>query len=324
MTATEDHQVPLVDPPRSVPTALRIGALLGGKRNQTAWGLLAALVAPIWFLLNDPSFSPIAAFAFLGPTTEVQGEVTELIEGEKVTFEPFAVDGNGYEHYMEQVEILGIHYGYKGPDGTPLTGIARGLRQGAHEQYTEVGAPITVEYANNNPERSRVRGLRGEGESEEWLLTIAFWAAVVFGAAALLSVLHGIAGGAKAVGLMAGGALTEGRLTLAAEPTKIGNAVLFRKLEYVFSASDQQARGSVISMRSDAELSEEPEPIFYHSANPSRMIPVGEIPCYMEVDPRGNLSEGDSNPYNNLWLPTLCCLAWCWFTFSKLGLIDPP
>lgn len=315
--------ISLAQPPRPVPLPLRVGAMFSGRRTQIAWFALLICLAPIWYLTTDSGFSPVEAFAFLGPTTKVEGLVTELIEGDKDVYAPFARDGAGNEYYWERVEIKGLHYGYQGPDGTPLTGIATGLRQNRDEKIAEVGASVSVEYSDWNPEWSRVIGLEGVDEAGLWLTTLGFWAAIVVGLIALAYVLEALVRGMKTVGLLAGGLLTEGRL-VGVEPILLDKQLLLRKLVYAFHDGGHEWRATVLSDAKDVELSDEPEPIFYDPSNPTRAVPVREMKVHLEATSDGRLTEGDTNPYNAMWLPALCFVGYAWFALAFFGLAEAP
>lgn len=63
-------------------------------------------------------------------------------------------------------------------------------------------------------------------------------------------------------------------------------------------------------MRPDEELTADPEPILFDERNPQSAVVVRHIPGHIEVGDEGRLTEGLFNPYNQLWMPVLCVLAW--------------
>ncbi|MCH8146743.1 MAG: hypothetical protein IH987_01955 [Planctomycetes bacterium] len=45
---------------------------------------------------------------------------------------------------------------------------------------------------------------------------------------------------------------------------------------------------------------------------------------HIEVDDEGRLTEGLFNPYNYLWMPVLCVLAWWCFMMEATGISSIP
>lgn len=326
MSQSRESPVALVSPPRPVPATVCVGAMFGGGRTQFGWLLLAAAVAPVWWLAQDPSFSPIEAFAMLGPTKEVQGVVTKLIEGRKDRFAPFARDGYGHEYRMERVEIRGVRYGYRGPDGAPLTGVAYGLRQNTHDRYADVGASIPVKYSTWRPQLSKVSGLSGETEARTWCVTALFWGAILVGGMGLMMAGEAVIRGLSGIRLMGKGKLAAGRLIHSETVARGGGRQSTRRLTYAFNDGSADHRATVISDASGEELAAlEEQPIFYNPRRPGDdAIAAGEIAGRLEIDKSGHLTEGDSNPYHFLWLPVACAMVYAWFVLNQLDMTDPP
>lgn len=322
MDSSATSEVLLAEPPRRVPAPVCVGVLLGSKQLQFGSGFLLVAMAVIWFLLQGEAFSPLTGLALLGPTTQVEGVVQEVIEGEKTTYAPYAVDGAGNAYAWEHVVIEGVRYGYTGPDGTSLTGIATGLKQNSHEKYAEAGASIPVEYSNWHPEFSHVPGLESEAEAKTWILTGAFWIAIVFAVLSVFAIADSLFRGASQVRLMSRGILTEGRLVDLRPVCMVGMTNL-RRMVFAYFDGRQEREASVIGTPDD-KATPGPQPVFVNPAKPDSIAPATMIAGHFEIDADGNLSEGDSNPYNFMWLPTACCLVAAWITLNVFDLAESP
>lgn len=322
MNASAATGVVLTEPPRRVPAPVCVGALLGAKQLQFGCGIVLIAMAVIWILLRGEVFSPLTGLALLGPTTQVQGVVQEVIEGETETYAPYATDGNGNSYGLERVTITGVRYGYMGPDGTPLSGVATGLQQNRDEGLADAGASITVEYSNWNPELSHVPGLKSEAQAKTYVLTGAFWLAVFFGVLGGLGILDALWHGISQIRLMGRGVLTEGRLIDLRQLPVLG-MVNLRRMVYSYFDGRQQRQASVIGTH-DEMATAAPQPVFFDPSNPDTIAPASMIAGHFEIDAQGDLTEGDSNPYNYMWLPTACCLAAAWFTLNLFDLAETP
>ncbi|GMU33216.1 MAG: hypothetical protein HS101_11905 [Planctomycetia bacterium] len=322
MNASAATDVVLTKPPRRVPAPVCVGALLGAKQLQFGCGIILIAMTVIWILLRGEVFSPLTGLALLGPTTQVQGVVQEVFEGEKVTYKPYATDGYGNSYGLERVTITGVRYGYTGPDGTPLSGVATGLRQNRDEAITDVGASIPVEYSNWHPELSHVPGLKSDAEAKTYILTGAFWLAVFFAVLAGFGILDAMWHGVSQIRLMGRGILTEGRLIDLRQLPVLG-MVNLRRMVYSFFDGRQQRQASVVGTADDMATAT-PQPVFFDPSNPDSIAPASMIAGHFEIDAQGDLTEGDSNPYNYMWLPTACCLAAAWFTLNLFDLAETP
>lgn len=309
-------------PPRHVSAPACVGTLLGAKHLQTGCVFLLASMSVIWFLLQCQVFSPLTGLALIGPTTKVEGVVQEVLEGDHQTYAPYASDGAGNAYAMERYTVTGVRYGYMGPDGTPLTGIATGLRKGAHEKYAEAGASIPVEFSNWHPEFSRVPGLESDAHVKTWILTTAFWGAVVFAVFCLFAILFGLTRGTSNLRLMRRGAVTTGKLINMQSVSLLGIVNLRRKT-YSYSDGHQELR-VVMTGSPDDGTSPNSQTVFFDPRKPVSIAPADAIAGHFEMDGNGNISEGDSNPYNFLWLPTACAVAGAWFVLNLLGQTETP
>lgn len=181
LTTTRTELAPA---PRRVSAGLTVSTMLGGSTTQTAWVFLLLALAPIWYVYEDGSIDVMFHFTFLGSTTEVSGEVVDVIEGKRK-----ALGTTDYGMEWERVLIDGIQYEYLGDDAKWHAGFAYGLKQNTHERYTNLGATVPVEYVSGKPSISRVKGLDRTPSAKEPCLAAAFWVAVVIGGIALLGVM---------------------------------------------------------------------------------------------------------------------------------------
>ena len=292
--------------------------MLGGSTTQGAWFVLLLALAPIWYVYEDGDVDLMYHFTFLGSTTEVSGEVIDVIEGKRKS-----LGTTDYGMEWESVRIDGIQYKYLGDDARWHAGFAYGLKQNMHERYANVGAIVPVEYVAGKPGVSRVKGLDRTLDYKDPLLSALFWAAVVVGGIALLAVLQSLAEGLGIKNLLSKGSLAYGELKIA-ESLPILSAANMRKLSYAYHDGEQQQWFNVYSARCDDELLREPEPILYNPRSPKSGLVQSHIPGEVQVDANGGFTEGDSNPYHYLWIPWACTIAYGWFILHVLGISSPP
>jgi hypothetical protein len=325
MEANQNSGGALAPPPRDVPGTLRVAALVGGATAQRAWLLLALMLGPIGYFVLYGSVSPWVPIAMLGPTTTVAGTVTDLdIAGRT----PIGDLGIGAAFGMEapqyeQIHIRAIRYRYRGPDGTTYEGRAPVHR--GQETYCERGRRVQVEYANLAPSMSRVSGVGDGGSSWDFFLSLLFWGAVVVSAGALLPIGQQIVSGLRSRRLLARGVLADGQLIEAKAGTLLGVLKVTRRTYNVYADGGMQRIHTMrfgdvsgeIPVRSDVSMLADPE-------RPGAAMVLAEFPSDIAVDENGQLSEGDSNPYLCLLLPTAVVMACTWLVLAALGVASVP
>lgn len=308
----------LADRPRVISTGVTISAFLGGRGVQAAWAMLVPCLALFWYLAMDPGFTPFADAWRLGATIEAPGVVHSLIESDPE--EMGIMPGTGQT--MERFTILGIHYGYMGPDGTPYTGVAMDLQQGYHETMAHVGAPLTVIHSESDPEKSYIKGLNIPNGAEYQLKAAGFWIAVLLSTFCVVVAALAIRRGFGLLRLFSQGIVTQGRI-VAINSVPAGSLVGLRRLVYALSERNGE-EVSILNCATDDELSGEDEPILLIPHSPNRAFPISLVPGHLEIDGESHVSEGDSNPHNCLWLPALCIMGYTWFALSQMDLMSPP
>jgi|GEM_PF-3379729 len=312
----------LTAPPRKVPFTIAVSSFLGGAPTQAAWLILALALVPIWYVTQHKDIDPFDAFAFWGETKIVHGTVSSLIDGKHQTMTSFGVDRAGYENYLERIEILGMRYSYKGPHDTWYHGRAYGLTQREVDRYN-AGQSVKVEYVVRKPSLSRVPGYERDRSGGAGFLQWVFWGAVVLGTLALRVALSQIKRGLRSIRLLTRGIAARAELTAVA-PSRLKAVVANRKLTYSFPAGEGMGTTSLWSTKRDDELSADREPVLYDADQPARALVLRHMPGHIEVDDDGNLTEGLFNPYNYLWLPVLCVLAWWCYAMESAGISSLP
>lgn len=309
--------------PRNVPLPLAVGVYFGGAGMQVACVMLAIALLPIWYVWRH-DMSPTDVFAFFQPTITVQGEVIEIIDGKTRSSGYIGTDGNGYDHYLEQVEVDGVRYAYYGPDGKRYAGAAYGIYQYSNEEkYANVGASIPVEYVVKDPATSRVLNLKRDPTDTKLIVEWAFWVALVVAGLCVPVILLGLLRGRRALSVLSNGCATYATLVDVASTASSGLTGR-RNLTYRLTADGQTYDFKVRSSRQDMELTRKRDPVFYDAQDPARALAVAELPGHLEVDDEGYLTEGEYNPYHFLWMPALCTVGYIWLAACYFGIWEPP
>lgn len=257
----EDMSLPhLQPPPRSLGPALTARLLFGGFFSQFGWAFTA--FGLLFVLLFDGAGGVIEAIRFSGDPAVAAGEVTAW---------------RSTSFNVNSQNVFETSYEYRRPDGS--TGEGRSYASG---RYLEAGTPVTVEYLERDPDRSRIEGMRTTPAGLAVVIVFLFpFIGLVFAAI-------GFRRGLRAYRLMAIGSLAHGKLAAReATMTRVNNRPVM-KLTFSFEAEGGGRFKATGKSRVTDRMEDEPtELIIYDPSEPSRAMVLDEFGCQPRVDGRG-------------------------------------
>ena len=157
-------------PPRSVPLGVRLKVLLGGFLNQFGWVFFGFGLIFVWAFTLDADLT--SWYVFRGELAVAEGTIIESRETNMKVNETRV-----YEH----------KYSFIGADGLEYTGACYKTGVGLRS-----GQKVTIEYKPDNPETSRIKGMRRGTIGLFGLMPI------IFPAIGLCFIVAGIRKGVKA------------------------------------------------------------------------------------------------------------------------------
>lgn len=253
-------------PPRSVSLGLWLRTVLGGWIQQFGWLFFGFGMVFFWAfgMQADVGWGLLA-----GETATVQGQVT---------------DWRKTASSENETSVYETRYRFE-LDGQAYTG-----RSYATGRYESDGSRVTVEYAINDPQRSRIQGMRSKQFSAMALFVI------IFPAIGLVFVLAGLRYGLRAARLLKVGEVAFGKLVnKTATNTRINEQTVW-KLEFEFQTISgrrglAEARSHVpASLEDEAE-----EPLLYDRDDPTKAVMLDGVPGNPEVTADRRLVLGSAS-----------------------------
>lgn len=255
------HSLPphLAPPPRPVPLSLQILNLCNGMA-MIAWLVIGFGSIFLWaFGLN----SDISFLTFRGPHANVTGRVTE-VEATNASENKRRIYANHYEYSVAGKQWTGSSYS---------TGSS-----------ANVSEEVTVEYAPDDPSRSRIAGMRRKLFGPVTLFVVIF---PLIGVGILL---FAIRLGIHRNRMLRDGLLATGKLQRK-EPTNVRiNRQTVYKLTFAFTARDGRRGEAVAKTHQPARLMDEAEePLLYDPADPTTAFVLDEVPSRPQFEANGDL-----------------------------------
>ena len=241
---------------RELSSFLKINILFGGAFNQIGWLIFGFALIFFWaFALNaDLNFIWFAAVE----KGQTRGVITESISTN-------AAENHSY--------IYANHYTFRA-QGNSYKGVSYDTG-GSKEK----GEPVSVEYSTDNPEMSRIVGMR--------MATFPAWTILVvifpLGGIALLTV--GIRKSLKSIELLQMGKLGYGILK---DKTDTGGKVNNKPVyKYTFEFIAEDGKSYTVSESTHLEKileDDEKESLLYNPFNPSYAVIVDSLPASVKID----------------------------------------
>lgn len=249
-------------PPRVVGFRLKGAARFGGAFNYIGWGMmLFGLIFSAVFILQSEL---VTMFQFRGTLTQAKGVITTITQTSSEV-------NNEY--------IFKIGYNFQDKTGETFSGVSYEADTGYKR-----GDVIVVEYREDDPAISRVKGLR----------SAAFpWQVVFVGIVPLIGLIFIVIGfkkGGKIIRLLQKGHYTVGTyLRREGTSTRINNQRVYR---YIYQFEDNNGvchNPSGNTHREDwFEKNKEQTGILYDQRHPENGMIFSLLPGKITIDPRGN------------------------------------
>lgn len=265
MTDDYHRQYPSVDLDvqdisRRVPLSARLAVRLGNLWSLIGWGVFGFTMIFGWMILATADLT--FGLQFAGDLETAPAEVTEV---EKTSMSE------------NERKIHAVGYRFTGPDGQ--------VRQGVSYTFAppEPGEAVTVEFPRDDPETSRITGMRHKpfpGFLAVFLL---------FPLAGWVVVMVGWSKGGKNLRLLRTGVLTRGRL-VDKKPTasRVNNQRVW-KMVFAFTDAEGNEHQAVARTHKPEKLTDQPEElVLYDPAGPYRSALLDALPGGVGIDPRTN------------------------------------
>jgi len=258
----------LAGPPRDVPLLVRIRVLLGGFLNQFGWIFLGFGLVFVWMFTANADLT--SWYHFRGQINTAEGTV---IYSKKTRF---SIDSS---KHGEDTPVYAIHYAFTGTDGAEYKGVSFNTGK----QFDE-GQTVTVEHLQDNPQVSRIKGMRRK--------PIGFFglSIVTFPLIGIFFITIGIRKGVKANRLLALGEQTTGRLKSKEKTnTKVNNKPVY-KLTFEFNTPEGMTYEAIAKTHDTAKLEDQTEePLLYDSTHPSYAVMLANLPGNPRIMENGTI-----------------------------------
>jgi hypothetical protein len=254
-------------PPRHVPLPVRLKVLFGGFLNQFGW---------VFF-----GFGFIFVWAFT-----LQADLTSwyVFRGELAATEGTIIESRETNMRVNETRVYEHKYSFIGADGLEYTGAC--YKTGGSLRN---GQKVTIEYKQDNPETSRVKGMR------RGVIGLFGLMPIIFPVIGLCFIIAGIRKGVKACHLLRHGEQTTGELISKDRTgTKVNDEPVY-KLTFEFAASDGTVNQAVAKThRPEVLEDEEHEPLLYDPSRPEYAVMLDDLPGNPRIDTAGNIRAGSA------------------------------
>jgi hypothetical protein len=278
-------------PPRYVPLGVRLKVLLGGFLNQFGWFFLGFGLIFVWGFTLEADLT--SWYVFRGELARAEGTVIESKETNMRVNETQV-----YEH----------KYSFIGADGLEYRGAS--YETGGSLRN---GQKVTIEYKQDNPETSRIKGMR------RGIIGLFGLMPIIFPAIGLCFIIAGIRKGVKACHLLRDGEQTTGKLKSKNRTgAKVNNQPVY-KLTFEFAASDGTSHQAVAkSHRPEVLEDEEHEPLLYDPSRPEYAVMLDDLPGNPRIDSTGGIHAGSAvGALLVLVIPAVTLISHCIYIYLR-------
>jgi hypothetical protein len=247
---------------RRISPALRVRVLLGGVIHQVGWLVFGFGLIFVWGFLTQAE-SPLGSGL---------GDDPAKAEGRVVRVE----ETNASEN---DDRIWAVHYRFQDQNDRSREGLsyASGTR-------LQPGAQVTVEYDPDDPETSRVQGLRTAPFSA------GMWFVAIFPLIGWGMIVAGLLRGRRHLRLLKTGRVAQGALVdKKPTSTRVNNRIVY-KLTFEFSTPEGDRAQAVAKTHEPEHLEDESaEPLLYDPAKPWRACMLDAMPGRPRVGADGQI-----------------------------------
>jgi hypothetical protein len=257
--STMNMPMQFAPPPRRVPISLELASIFNGI-SQFGWLFFGFGMIFFWVFVGHADFSVVT---FRGDIAQTTGKVVR-VEETGASENETAVMANHYEYSVAGQRLSGTSY-TTGADVSP-------------------GQEVTVEFAQGNPLRSRIAGMR-RAQFGPWISFVG-----IFPLVGLLILYFAMKSGFRRAQLLRRGVLTTGKL-IDKEPTNVTvNDRRVYELTFEFTARDGRRCEAKARTSDPSRLEDEhAEPLLYDPEETSRAYLLDEVPGRPEIDGTGEL-----------------------------------
>ena len=253
------------EPPRNISLKIKLENLFGGFMNLFGWIFFSFGMIFVWVFTMQSDLT--SWYNFRGEVTEVWGNISEV--------NPTNMTVNNrrmYEYYYFFEDNSGNEH--KGSSYSNNTSHSKGSR-------------VLVEFPENKPELSRIKGMsRG-------LMGLFGLMPLIFPAIGLSFIFFGIKKGLKANRLLTKGYFAEGKLEMKeATNTRVNNQQVYK---FTFSFKDREGRKQQMTTRTHRTYKLEDEPVeklLYDHKAPHKAVMFDTLNASLQLQSDGTIISG--------------------------------
>ncbi|HEV7764364.1 MAG TPA: DUF3592 domain-containing protein [Thermoanaerobaculia bacterium] len=275
--------------PRRVPVSLQIVNFFNAF-TQIGWAIFGFGMVFFWVFTLNADFSFVT---FRGPHETVEGKVTN-VESTNASQNSSVVQANHYEYSVANLTHTGVSY--------------------SNGQRVTPGESVTIEYAEGNPKKSRIAGMRRATFSP----FVAF--VNIFPFLGLVMLIGGTRSGVKRNRLLRDGLIAEGTFQSKAPTNVRVNRRRVHSLKFDFVARDGRHYEATALTSDDSRLQDEAtEPLLYDPNDPSCAYLLDEMPARPEIEANGELRGRVGGAVRVLILPTIVIVGHGMVLLGNMG-----
>lgn len=248
------------DPPRTIPFSIKIGNLFGGFINQFGWIFFSFGLIFVWTFTMQADLT--SWYHFRGNKTETYGILTKVSPTDMT---------------INKRKVYKYEYSFEDEFGEGFTGISY-----SNNSSLSQGKKVLIEFPNNNPDISRIKGMtRGK-------IGLFGLFPLIFPLIGVFFMFFGIKKGLKANRLLTIGFLTEGKLIdKQITNTRVNNKPVI-KLTFKFHARDGMPYKLVTKTHRNFLLEDNPtEKLLYDRRNPKKAIMLDTLNTAISITDEG-------------------------------------
>jgi len=289
-------------PPRFIPLSLKTYLLFGGFLNQFGWFFFGFGMIFFWiFALN----SDITSWFYFRNNIEVTRGAVLFSEDTGAS-----VGGSRSRtgRYSRGTPIVAIHYSFK-VNNRSYNGVSY-----ATGEYLAPKTSVTIEYKKDNPNISRIKGMRTKIFGPGPIFVI------IFPIIGLCFIFAGLKRGIKSIDLLQSGRVAKARF-VSKKPTnmKVNKQPVY---ELTFEFEDNFGKKHHYKTKThilESILDEEFEQLVYSPYNPEYACLIDELPGLPIITPSGNIKlKSPKMAINSLILPVISILGHGGYFLIKL------
>jgi len=278
-------------PPRYVPLGVRLKVLLGGFLNQFGWVFFGFGLIFVWVFTLRADLT--SWYIFRGELAIAEGTIVKSTETNMK---------------VNETRVFEHEYSFKGADGLEYNGASYETGGGLRN-----GQKVAIEYKQNSPDTSRIKGMR------RGIIGLFGLMPVIFPLIGLCFIIAGVRKGVKACHLLRDGEQTTGKFTSKDRTgAKVNNQPVY-KLTFEFAASDGMVHQAVAKThRPEVLEDEEQEPLLYDPSRTEYAVMLDDLPGNPRIDSTGEIHAGSAvGALLVLVIPAVTLIGHCIYIYLR-------